>query len=79
MASRTPVPSFVPALKGCVNILPDSIERDWGWVPSITSGDAAELIIQEPIIQEAIFDSCILCDVSIIETRKVEDHTVNIV
>jgi len=78
MASRAPVPSFVPALKGCVNILPDSIERDWGWVPSIAGGDAADLIVQEPIIQEVIYDSCRLSDVSIIETRKVEDHTVSI-
>jgi len=55
MASRT-VPSFVPALRGCVNILPDNIERDWGgWTDTAMAGGRTEVIVQEPIIQEFIF------------------------
>lgn len=79
MASRT-VPSFVPGLRGCVNILPDTIERDWaGWAPAtsaVVHGSASELVAQEPILQEFIFDSCRISDVFIIEVKKLEDHTV---
>ena len=77
MAART-VPSFVPALRGCVNILPDNIERDWGgWVPAGTAV-ASEMIMQEPIIQEFIFDSCRISDIFIVETKKLEDHMVSL-
>lgn len=78
MASR-PLPSFVPALRGCVNILPDTIERDLGWIPTIDTTEdenALELIVQEPIIQEIIFDSCMISDICIIEAKKVENHMV---
>lgn len=78
MAART-VPSFVPALRGCVNILPDNIERDWaGWVSAGTP-TASEMIAQEPIIQEFIFDSCRISDLFIVETKKLEDHMVSLV
>ena len=78
MAART-VPSFVPALRGCVNILPDNIERDWaGWIPAATA-TASEMIVQEPIIQEFIFDSCRISDIFIVETKRLEDHMVGLV
>ena len=76
MAARS-VPSFVPALRGCVNILPENIERDWGWVPAGTA-TASEMIVQEPIIQEFIFDSCKISDIFIVETKKLEDHMVSL-
>jgi len=79
MAARS-VPSFVPALKGCVNVLPDSIERDWGWTPANCAtggGNTSELMMEEPIIQERIFDSCRISDISIIEARRLEDHMVS--
>ena len=83
MASRT-VPSFVPALRGCVNILPDNIERDWagsgaGWMTASTAmagENSSELVMHEPIIQEFIYDSCRITDIFIIETKKLEDHMV---
>ena len=80
MASRT-VPSFVPALRGCVNILPDNIERDWaGWMTASTatmaSENTSELVMQESIIQEFIYDSCRITDIFIVETKKLEDHMV---
>ena len=80
MASRT-VPSFVPALRGCVNILPDNIERDWGgWIPAdvATTGGRTEMIVQEPIIQEFIFDSCKITDICIVEAKKLENHMVGV-
>ena len=77
MASRT-VPSFVPALRGCVNILPDNIERDWGgWTDTAMVGGRTEAIVQEPIIQEFIFDSCKITDICIVEAKKLEDHMVS--
>ena len=79
MASRT-VPSFVPALRGCVNILPDNIERDWaGWMTAsaaMAGENSSELVMHEPIIQEFIYDSCRITDIFIIETKKLEDHMV---
>lgn len=81
MASPT-LPSFVPALRGCVNILPDNLELDCaGWRPAAATvgarGSTGELVMQEPIIQEFIFDSCRISDIFIIEVKKLEDYMVN--
>ena len=80
MASRS-LPSFVPALRGCANILPDAIERDWaGGIPATSStagGSTSEMVVREPIIQEFIFDSCRISDIVITEAKKLEDHMVD--
>ena len=83
MASRT-VPSFIPALRGCVNILPDSIERDWagsgaGWMTAsaaMAGENSSELVMHEAIIQKFIYDSCRITDIFIIKTKKLKDHMV---